>query len=165
MGGLLTQAFLGSPLGCVSKPTMHLNHAEISGANLAAYPPALAVVLTVVIDVYNPNSYDIAVRAMRGQVTMAEQFTVPIEFRPSGQGVWLGASTTTSLRVPVTIPIPMGLAVLRTSVAQELIPYRVVGRADVTASRTFQVERDDYSVDERGTVSRGQIAAVIPNSL
>src|SRR3954467_1205082 len=43
--------------GCVSKPTMHLNHAEISGAQFATFPPSVGILMVVVVDVYNPNSY------------------------------------------------------------------------------------------------------------
>ena len=36
------------PVPGVSKPTMHLNHAEISGVQLATLPPSLGIVMTVV---------------------------------------------------------------------------------------------------------------------
>ncbi len=39
------------------------------------------------------------------------------------------------------------------------------GKADVTGTRTLQIEKDDYSVDERGIVTRQQIEAIIPNTL
>jgi hypothetical protein len=57
------------------------------------------------------------------------------------------------------------LQLLRESVSSPFIPFRLTGRADVTASSTFRVESDDYAVDEQGTISRQQIAAIIPNSL
>jgi hypothetical protein len=159
-------AMLAAPAsGCVSKPTMRLNHAEISGVRLSAYPPTAGILMTVVVDVKNPNSYDVAVRAMRGQVLMASKYLLPIDFRPGGDGVWLAAKSTTSVRVPVAVPLQIAVAVLGESAMSTEISYRVKGRADVTASRTFQLERDDYAVDEQGTISRQQIAAVIPNSL
>ncbi len=151
--------------GCVSKPTMHLNHAEISGAQFATFPPSIGILMTVVVDVYNPNSYDVAIRAMRGQVVMGNNYSLPVDFRPPGNGVWLGSERTTSVRVPITIPLDLGLLLLRDSATAEFIPYRLTGRADVTASSTFRVESDDYAVDEQGTISRQQIAAIIPNSL
>jgi hypothetical protein len=151
--------------GCVSKPTMHLNHAEISGATLSTFPPGIGILMTVVVDVYNPNSYDVAIRAMRGQVAMGNNHMVPVDFRAPGNGVWLASERTTSVRVPVSIPLDLGLMLLRESAATPLILYRLTGRADVTASSTFKVESDDYAVDEQGTISRQQIAAIIPNSL
>ena len=35
-----------------------------------------------------------------------------------------------------------------------VVPYHVVGKADVTATRSLKVESDDYSVDERGEIAR-----------
>jgi hypothetical protein len=90
---------------------------------------------------------------------------MPVDFRPPGNGVWLASERTTSVRVPITIPLDLGLLLLRDSSTAEFIPYRLTGRADVTASNTFRVEKDDYAVDEQGTISRQQIAAIIPNSL
>ena len=144
---------------------MHLNHAEISGAQLATFPPGIGIVMTVVVDVYNPNSYDVAIRAMRGQVVMGNNYSLPVDFRAPGNGVWLAAERTTSVRVPISIPLDLGLALLRDSAAAPFIPYRLTGRADVTASSTFRIESDDYAVDEQGTISRQQIAEIIPNSL
>ncbi len=143
---------------------MHLNHAEISGAQFATFPPSIGILMTVVVDVYNPNSYDVAIRAMRGQVVMVSKYMLPVDFHASGNGVWLASKHTTSVRVPVSIPLDLGLALLRESVSSPFIPYRLTGRADVTASSTFRVESDDYAVDEQGTISRQQIAAIIPNS-
>jgi hypothetical protein len=143
---------------------MHLNHAEVSGVQVATFPPSLGVLMTVVVDVYNPNSYDVAVRAMRGQVMMAERYPLPLEYRPPGDGVWLSAGTTTSVRVPIVMPIELALALLREAYAAPTIGYRLIGTADVTGTRTLQIERDNYSVDERGTITRQQIEAILPAS-
>jgi hypothetical protein len=164
-GFVLTCFAAASWCGCVSKPTMHLNHAEISGAQLSAFPPSFGILMTVVVDVYNPNSYDVAIRAMRGQVVMGNNHPLPVDFRAQGNGVWLASERTTSVRVPISIPLELGLLLLRESAAAPFIPYRLTGRADVTASSTFKVESDDYAVDEQGTISRQQVAAIIPNSL
>jgi hypothetical protein len=144
---------------------MHLNHAEISGAQFATFPPSIGILMTIVVDVYNPNSYDVAIRAMRGQVVMGNNYSLPVDFRAPGNVVWLGSERTTSVRVPITIPLDLGVSLLRDSASIPFIPYRLTGRADVTASSTFRVESDDYAVDEQGTISREQIAAIIPNSL
>jgi hypothetical protein len=149
--------------GCVSKPTMHLNHAEISGFQLQTFPPT--VLMTVVVDVFNPNGYDVAIRAMRGQVMMADKYSVPLDFRPPGDGLWLPAGKTTQVRTPVAIPVDLALALLGESVAAPTISYRIIGKADVTGTRSLKVEKDDYAVDERGSITREQIAEIIPNSL
>lgn len=155
-------ALVPASSGCASKPTMKLNHAELSGMRIA-FPPSLGVLMTVVLDVYNPNSYDVAVRAMRGTAVMAEKYSLPIDFKPGGEGVWLAANATTTIRVPVTIPVDLGLQLLRESYTTQNVPFRVVGSADVTATRTFKIEKDNYSVDETGTFSRQQLEMAIPH--
>lgn len=148
--------------GCVSKPTMKLNHAEISGVVLGNPP---SVQMTIVMDVYNPNSYDVAVRAVRGQTIMANKYPIALDFKAPEGGLWMNASQTTQLRVPVLVPITVGFQLLQESLAQATIAYRFIGKADVTGTRTFAIEKDDYSVDETGTITREQIAAILPNSL
>ena len=141
---------------------MHLNHAEITGVALG-YPPN--VQMAVVVDVTNPNSYDVAVRAMHGQVTMANRYPIAIDFQGPPDGYWMAAGKTTSLRVPISLPLPLAIQLVGEAIQSPIIPYRFVGRADVTGTRTLQIEKDDYSIDEQGTVTRDQIAAIIPNSL
>src|SRR6185312_2425957 len=104
--------------------------AEVSGMQLG-FPPTIGIVMTIVLDVYNPNSYDVAVRAMRGTATLAERYTLPIDFRPGGDGVWMASKATTTLRVPVTVPVPLALQLLRESYMTPTVPFRVVGTADV----------------------------------
>jgi hypothetical protein len=144
---------------------MHLDHAEISGVQLATFPPSFGLLMTVVVDVYNPNGYDVAVRAMRGQVLMADKYTLPLDYRPPGDGVWLPSGQTTPVRTPVAMPLQLAILLLQESYAHPTIAYRVTGSADVTGTRTFQIEKDNYSVDERGEITREQIAAIIPATL
>lgn len=149
VGLLLSVVALAS---CAKKPTMKLHHAEVSGVSLG-FPPSVAVQMTVVMDVFNPNSYDVAIRAMRGNVTFNERYTMPIDWRPVGEGVWLGADRTTQVRVPVTVPVDLALRLTREATVGT-VPYRVTGHADVTATRTLKIEKDDYTIDEHGEVSR-----------
>jgi hypothetical protein len=144
--------------GCAKKPTMTLRHAVVSGVQVG-FPPSLGVVMTVVVDVYNPNSYDVAIRAMRGTVVFGNRYTLPIDFRAPGDGVWLVADATTAVQVPVAVPVDLAMALVREAYASYTIPFRIMGRADVTASRTFKLEKDDYSVDEVGAISRQQVEA------
>ncbi len=109
--------------------------------------------MTVVLDVHNPNNYDVAVRAMRGTVTFHDRYTMPIDFRPGGEGVWLGSDRITQVRVPVAVPVDLALRLTREAMGGS-VPYRVIGKADVTATRTLKIESDDYSVDEKGEISQ-----------
>jgi hypothetical protein len=158
---LAVALFATASPGCASKPTMKLHHAEISGVQLG-FPPTVGVFMTIVLEVYNPNSYDVAVRAMRGTAVMAQRYTLPVDFRPGGEGVWLPSKTTTPLRVPVTIPVDLALQLLRESYTSPTVTFRVTGTADVTATRTFKIEKDNYSVDETGTFSRQQLEMALP---
>ncbi len=143
--------------GCAKKPTMKVHHAEMQGVQFG-FPPSLAVQMTVVMDVYNPNSYDVAIRAMRGTVTFLDRYTMPIDFRPGGEGVWLASDRTTQVRVPTAVPVDLALRITREAMTG-VVPYHVVGKADVTATRSLKIESDDYSVDERGQISRQVIDA------
>jgi hypothetical protein len=149
-------------MGCASKPTMKLNHAEISGMSLG-FPPQVGVVMTMVIDVYNPNSYDVAIRAMRGNALLAEKYTLPIDYRAGPEGLWLAANQTTTVRIPVNVPIDLALRLLKESYTTPTVPFHVTGTADVTATRTFQIEKDNYSVDETGTFTRQQLELAVPH--
>jgi hypothetical protein len=159
---LCVALFAATVPGCASKPTMKLNHAEISGVSLG-FPPQVGVVMTMVLEVYNPNSYDVAVRAMRGTATLANKYTLPVDFRPGGEGVWMASKATTMMRVPVTVPVDLALTLLRESYMTPTVPFRVIGTADVTATRTFKIEKDNYSVDEVGTFTRQQLELAIPH--
>lgn len=145
--------------GCAKKPTMKLHHAELQGVQFG-FPPSVAVQMTVVLDVFNPNSYDVAVRAMRGTVTFNDRYTMPINWAPGGEGVWLPANQTTQVRVPCAVPVDIALRLTREALTTT-VPYRVVGKADVTATRSLKIESDDYSVDEKGEIARQQIEASI----
>lgn len=136
---------------------MHLNHAEISGLNVG-FPPSVSVVLTSVVDVYNPNSYDVAIRAMRGTVSIQNgRYNLPLNYVAEGNGVWLAADRITQVRIPVTMPVNVALELARETLTQSTIQFHVSGKADVTASRTFKIEKDDYSVNEFGVIPTQQL--------
>ena len=139
---------------------MRLHHAEITGVRVQ-FPPSVAVTMTIVVDVYNPNSYDVAIRAMRGQAILAERYPLPMDLRFPGEGIWLYADRTTPVRVPIAVPVEIGVQLMREALFAAQIPFRFVGKADVTATRSLKIESDDYSVDERGWISRQQIEAAL----
>ena len=157
-----------SSTACVHKPEMHLDHAEISGVQLATMPPlppTIVVVMTVVIRVYNPNSYDVAVRAVRGQTVLGGEYAVPVAFQAPPDGVWLPAGQTTQVRVPINVPMQVAIGIAQRGMAAPTVDYRFIGTADVTATHSFKLEKDNYAVDETGTITRGDMLAVIPNSI
>ena len=156
--------FLFAFASCAKKPTMKLDHAELSGVSVG-FPPQASVLMNVVVDVYNPNSYDVAVRAMRGKVIFLGKYDLPIDFRGPPDGVWLPADATTPMRVPVAIPVNLAIQLMREAWTLPQIDFTVQGSADVTATRTFKIEKDDYTVDEKGSISRDQMDAAIRSVL
>lgn len=154
---LLLAAALGlAAAGCVKKPTMTVHHAEVKGLQLG-FPPRFDVVMNVVIDVFNPNGYDVAVRAVRGEVDFMGRHRLPIDFQAGGDGLWLASESTTRIVVPVQLPVPVALDLARAAYQTGPVPYLMRGRADVTAFRSLQVEADDYSFEQRGALTREQI--------
>ncbi|MEP7119496.1 MAG: hypothetical protein ABJE95_01245 [Byssovorax sp.] len=145
---------------CVQKPTMKLDHAEISGVRVG-FPPSLGVLMNIVVAVDNPNSYDIAIRAVRGQVVLANMYTLPVNFRAPNNGVWLRSGVISRMAVPVDIPVQLAVQLLQNGMSMPTISYRFIGHADVTATSTLQLEKDDYSVNEWGIMTRQQLAAAL----
>jgi hypothetical protein len=146
--------------GCAKKPTMNLHHAEVSGLQFG-FPPSMSVVMTVVLAVYNPNSYDVAIRRVRGTSYIAGRYSLPVDFQPPNGGIWMASDTTSFLRVPVAVPVDVALSLLQTTMGSPSIAYSFNGRADVTASRTFQIEKDDYAVSESGMFGRDQLELAV----
>lgn len=140
--------------GCAKQPTMRLNHAELSGVAFGLPP---SVLMTVVMDVYNPNSYDVAVRSMQGEVVFLGRYSLPIQFESPGEGTWLGANATTQVRVPVNVPGELAARFVSDAIAQPTIPFNVKGKANVTATRSLKVESDNYTIDARGELSRADL--------
>jgi hypothetical protein len=157
---LFVAVFVTTLGACASKPTMKLNHAEVQGVTFG-FPPQLGVMMNIALDVTNPNSYDVAVRAMRGQVVFAEKYPLTVDFRDQGDGLWLPADKMTTIKVPVTVPVQLAVQLMREASQTPTIPFKLTGKADVTATRTFKIEKDDYSVEETGTITRDQMAMAV----
>lgn len=152
-----------SSVGCVQKPTMKLRGAEIAGIQIGF--PVVNVNMVAVMDVTNPNSYDVAVRRVRGQVVFANRHGLPVDFQAQGNGLWLPGKQTTRIGVPITIPLGLGWTLLNEAAAAPVIPFRFQGKADVTGTRTFQLEKDDYSLDETGVITRQQLVGALPGAI
>jgi hypothetical protein len=154
MVALVISAF--AAVGCAKAPTMRLNHAEVSGV-VFGLPPSVGVMMTVVMDVYNPNSYDVAVRAMQGEVIFLDHYSLPIQFTSPGEGTWLTANATTQVRVPVNVPGDLAARFISEAIASPTIPFHVKGKANVTATRSLKVEADNYAIDAKGEISRADL--------
>jgi hypothetical protein len=139
-----------------AKPTMRLQGVEIAGVELGG-PARLTVRTMVWLEVFNPNSYDVAIRALRGEALVAGNHALPVDFRAEGTGAWLPSKQTTRVGIPVHVPAPVGLAVARAAYGAPTIPFHFRGKADVVATSTLQLERDDYAVDAKGAISREQL--------
>lgn len=135
--------------GCATKPHLEIHHAEIRSASL------LGVGLEVVLSVENPNSFDLAVRNVNVTVTFADRYDLPaIVYSPNQ---WLPAGKKTLVPVPVTIPFTLLPDLASTSANATALEYRVVGSVDVTATSSLQVERDNYPIDEKGSIRREDV--------
>ncbi|MBI4703851.1 MAG: hypothetical protein HY744_22300 [Deltaproteobacteria bacterium] len=137
--------------GCVSRPVLELYGATISSAGPAG------VGLDLYLQVNNQNFFDVQIRDVRVGVILAERYRLPpLQFNPDQ---WLAAKAATLVRVPVVVPWTLVAPLLATSAGSEEVSYRVSGLADVTAVRLLGLQRNDYPVDEEGSVSRAALLA------
>jgi hypothetical protein len=149
-------ALLGT--GCVNEPRMTVHHAEVQGASMAGLG------ILVVLQVRNDNSYDVQLRSLRATVTFGGRYPLyPVDISPNQ---WLPAGRTTMVAVPVVIPWTLVPALAAETVGSPVILYHVKGQADVTATRAFGIERDNYPVDQSGSIPRhimvGAARSVVP---
>lgn len=137
---------LGLAPGCVSKPTVTVQAANLRGIG------TMGVTLEISLLVTNPNSFDVQIRNVRSQVKIADKYWLdPIQFNPNA---WLAANKSTVVPVPVVIPWRLVPQLLAESASSNTISYRVTGAADVTAVRALGIEKNDQPVDETGSISR-----------
>jgi hypothetical protein len=132
--------------GCVQRPSILMHHAEVTG--ISTY----GVSFIIYLQVHNDNGYDIQIRHVNCNVTIGRGYVLgPIDFMPN---TWLPSNRDTFLAVPVTIPWTLVPSLASETMGAYAIPYQVKGTADVTATRTFGVERDNYPIDQVGSVPR-----------
>ena len=146
--GLLATFALSLALasGCVSKPVIALHHADLKEVSIQGLD------LKVVIQISNPNAYDVEVRNVHAQVTIAGKFRLdPIDVQPNK---WLPAGETTLVTVPVSIPWTMVPGLVAETLGTPEVKYRVTGVADVTATRAFGIEKNNYPLDEEASLPR-----------
>ena len=135
-----------SVAGCVSKPVISLHHAEVRAASLSG------IGLEVFLKVENENAYDVKVRTVHAQVTIAGKYKLdPIDIAPDQ---WLGSNSSTLVSVPLSIPWTLIPALISETLGTPEVKYHVTGTADVTAVRALMIEKNDYPIDEDGVLPR-----------
>jgi hypothetical protein len=146
-----------STVGCVSEPVLEVHSAWLRSAS----PEGVG--LDLYLQVNNENAFDVQVRDVRAQVTIADRFPLPpLRFNPEQ---WLPAGRSTLLRVPMTLPWPVIPPLLSLTVGSDSIRYRVQGAADVTAVRMLRIQRNDYPIDEERSMNRTDLVRVAQRSL
>jgi LEA14-like dessication related protein len=145
-GILFVGLFLLAPTSCAKKPTMQVQYAQITGVS------PFGVIVNVVLRVNNSNSFDIMVRNIHAQTTLAGQYQLPaVDMQPN---LWLAAKKTTFIDAPVTIPWNLVPGLLAATLGNENISYHVQGYADVTATRSIGLRVNNEPLDEQGLIPR-----------
>lgn len=148
-GALIVGLLLVTPLSCASKPTMQVQYAQVTGVG------PLGINVNVVVKVYNTNSFDIMVRNLHAQTTLAGRYQLPaVNVQPN---VWLPAKETTYVSAPATIPWTLVPGLMSATLGSEQIAYHVQGYADVTATRAVGLRVNNEPLDERGFVPRALV--------
>ncbi len=143
---LTAGALFITPLSCASKPTMEVQNAQVTHVG------PFGIGMNVMIKVYNPNSFDVMVRRVHAEATLAGRYTLPAaDVQPN---VWLPAKETTVVTAPATIPWPLVPGLLAATLGNEYVTYRVKGFADVSATRAIGLQVNNQPLDEQGRVPR-----------
>jgi hypothetical protein len=137
--------------GCIQDPTMQLHSAGVRGIS------PQGVLLNITMSVRNDNSFDILVRNVTTEVTLAGRHRLPTVVLSPNQ--WLRADTTTLVTVPVVIPWNQLAPIASTTLSTPQISYHAIGVADVTATRALEIDVNEYALEEQGTFSRAELLA------
>jgi hypothetical protein len=130
---------------CVEKPAITVHHAELRGLS------AWGLNVMILLQVRNDNGYDVMIRSVNVHATFGRGLNLPVSFAPNQ---WLRANQTTFVQVPVTLPWTAVPQLVAETTGAYAIPYHVKGVADVTATSTFQINRNNYPIDEDGAIPR-----------
>jgi hypothetical protein len=150
-------AVLAASPGCVTQPAVSIHHAEVRG--LSTY----GLQVMIFLQVRNDNAYDVQIRGVHCNVIFGRNYTLgPIDFAPNQ---WLPSNQTTMVAVPVYIPWTLLPSLATESMGSYAIPYYVKGTADVTATRAFGIQRDNYPIEEGGSVPREMVVNAARSAL
>lgn len=137
--------------GCVTKPAMKLWGTQVSSAGA----PGLS--MNMIMRVENDNGFDIQIRNVRATVVLDGRHVLPpIVASPN---TWLRSGQVTNVTVPVMVPWNMVPTLTASAARGPYVRFHVRGFADVTGTRALKIDKDDWYVDEYGTVSSGEILA------
>jgi hypothetical protein len=148
---------LGATPGCVNKPAVSVHHAELRGLS------PFGVGMVIFLSVRNDNSYDVQIRNVNVNVVFGRGYPLgPINFSPNQ---WLPSNQTTLVAVPVQIPWQLVPTLVSETAGSYAIPYYVKGKADVTAVHMLGINKDDYPIDEGGSIPRQTVMDAARNSI
>jgi hypothetical protein len=151
---LLVLLVLSVLAGCWGKPrhpSLRVSGAQFKGVDVHLRPLQVRLNLDVDVQATNPNGFDLQVRRVRGHLWLAERHELPIDLRPD---VWLPAEQSATFTLPVSIPVETVVSLVKTSLRTECIPYKLEGSVDITATSTFEIERDDHPLRKEGCIPR-----------
>jgi LEA14-like dessication related protein len=135
--------------GCVTRPVV-----ELSAARIAAVSP-YGVEMAMRVRVNNTSPFDVRVRNVRVQVTIADKYALPyVRFNPDR---WMPANSWSYIEVPALIPWQTIKPLAATTLGNETIPYHVAGYVDVTATRLLGIAINDHEIDDDASVSRADL--------
>ncbi len=138
-----------SSVGCFSEPSMKLYGARLAGAT------PYGVNLNLTMSVENHNSFDVMLRDVRADVMLAKQYRLPtVVVSPN---LWLPANRSTAVQIPVTVPWALVTPLIGSTLGSPTIEYRVWGSANVTATRSLEIDWDDYKLDKSGRFYRSEL--------
>jgi len=144
--------------GGAKNPKIQVAGATLTGLDLTLKPIGVNLRLELLLRVDNPNDFDLKVRAVRGQVTLAGRQTLPVQLSPD---TWLPAGQTTELTVPAQLPVETALTLAREVISSDCIPYSFEGSADITATSTFKLDQDDHPFKKEGCIPRKSLLKVL----
>lgn len=142
---LAASAFaLAAVTGCA--PVVSLHHTEVKGIS------GSGLNVVAVLEVENENSFDVQIRRVRADVTLAGRYQLdPVDIQPNK---WISANRKVKVAVPITIPWTEVPGVLASSGSSSSVTYHVQGTADVTAGRSAHVRVSRYPIDQDGSIPR-----------
>lgn len=158
LGAMIALAAQGCGLfGGAKHPKIHVTGVQVKGVEVTLKPLKVSAQLDLMLRVDNPNDFDLKVRSVRGQVTLAGRQNVPIQAQPE---VWLPAEKSTDVTIPAQVPLEAVVEVVRTSIKSDCVPYAFEGTADLIATSSLELEKNGYPFKKEGCLPRDRKSVV-----
>jgi hypothetical protein len=111
--------------------------------------------VVAVLVVENENAFDVQVRRVSAQVTIADRYRLDnVDIAPNK---WIPAGGKVRVSVPLTIPWTTVPGVLAASGSSAEVTYRVRGTADVVAGRSARIRAQHFPIDQEGVIPRNSL--------